>query len=282
LEKIPIPHAKVESVAQKRENLEAAKKRKAWIRETVSKEYQKHRPKIPLPENFRLLRRFRQSEISRRLVAQEQYRLKVANVKTKAIKNAAKYEKEYDRLAKELISNKRIARNTNSFYVEAEPKVVFVVRIRGINGVSPKVRKALQLLRLRQIHNGTFVKVNGASMQILKLVEPYITYGTAHLSTIKKLVYKRGHLKIGRSRIRITDNVLIHDHLGKMGIHCVEDVIHEIYTCGPHFKEVNNFLWPFKLSSPKGGYQKKRVHFVEGGDAGNREKYINKFVTRMI
>ncbi len=33
------------------------------------------------------------------------------------------------------------------------------MRIRGINGVSPKVKKILQLLRLRQIQNGVFVKV---------------------------------------------------------------------------------------------------------------------------
>ncbi len=28
--------------------------------------------------------------------------------------------------------------------------------------------------------------------------------------------------------------------LGKYGIICVEDLIHEIYTCGPHFKQVRD------------------------------------------
>ncbi len=27
--------------------------------------------------------------------------------------------------------------------------------------------------------------------------------------------------------------------------------------------QANNFLWPFKLSSPKGGYKKKLNHFIE-------------------
>jgi 60S ribosomal protein uL30 len=85
-----------------------------------------------------------------------------------------------------------------------------LIFILGINGVSPKVKKALQLLRLRQIHNGTFVKVNGASKQILKLVEPYVTYGAANLKTVSDLVYKRGHAKIGRDRIALTDNAIIH------------------------------------------------------------------------
>jgi 60S ribosomal protein uL30 len=79
--------------------------------------------------------------------------------------------------------------------------------------VSPKVRKALQLLRLRQIHNGTFVKVNAASKQILTLVEPYITYGAPTLKSVSDLVYKRGHAKIGRDRIPLTSNTLIHGTL---------------------------------------------------------------------
>jgi hypothetical protein len=36
--------------------------------------------------------------------------------------------------------------------------------------------------------------------------------------------------------------------LGSKNILCVEDLIHEIYTVGPAFKEASNFLWPFKLS----------------------------------
>jgi large subunit ribosomal protein L7e len=63
----------------------------------------------------------------------------------------------------------RMAREAGNFYVPAEPKLAFVIRIRGINGVSPKVRKVLQ------IFNGTFVKLNKASINMLWIVEPYIT-----------------------------------------------------------------------------------------------------------
>jgi large subunit ribosomal protein L7e len=62
----------------------------------------------------------------------------------------------------------------------------------------------------------------------------------------------------------------------------MEDIVHEIFTCGPYFKFVNKFLWPFKLNPPRGGFVKKRVHFTEGGDAGNRELYINKLIRRML
>ncbi len=50
---------------------------------------------------------------------------------------------------------------------------------------------------------------------------------------------------------------------------------------GPHFKECTNFLWPFKLNSPKGGIDRKRLHYVEGGQAGNREANINGLVRQM-
>jgi large subunit ribosomal protein L7e len=69
--------------------------------------------------------------------------------------------------------------------------------------------------------------------------------------------------------------------LGKHGIICIEDLIHEILTVGPHFREANNFLWPFKLKAPLGGLKKKRNHYVEGGDAGNREDKINELIRRM-
>lgn len=52
-----------------------------------------------------------------------------------------------------------------------------VFLLRSINGVSPKVRKVLQLLRLRQIFNGVFVKLNKASINMLRIAEPYIAWG---------------------------------------------------------------------------------------------------------
>jgi large subunit ribosomal protein L7e len=101
------------------------------------------------------------------------------------------------------------------------------------------------------------------------------------LKTVKELVYKRGFAKINGQRIPITDNSIIEQHLGKHGIICVEDLIHEIFTVGPHFKEANKFLWPFKLTTPKGGFSKVTNHYNEGGDFGNREDQINKLVRRM-
>ncbi|KAH7859780.1 hypothetical protein Vadar_005394 [Vaccinium darrowii] len=53
-------------------------------------------------------------------------------------------------LGKDLIRLKREARLKGGFYVSPEAKLLFIVRIHGINAMDPKTRKILQLLRLRQ------------------------------------------------------------------------------------------------------------------------------------
>ena len=198
------------------------------------------------------------------------------------VKRCEQYEKEYKQMDADLIAKRREAHNKGEYFVEGEGRLAIVVRIRGINQVSPKVKKTLQLLRLRQIHNAVFVRLNKATKEMLRIVEPYIAYGYPNLKTVRSLIYKRGYAKLNNPRVPITSNEQIEKVLGKFGIFSVEDLIHEIYTVGPHFKQCNNFLWTFKLNSPDGGFSKKLLHFNEGGDYGNHEVLIGKLVNRMI
>jgi large subunit ribosomal protein L7e len=194
-----------------------------------------------------------------------------------------KYDKEYASHQRKLIAARRQAKTAGNFFVEPEAKLLFVTRIVGIIKLSPKPRKVLQLLRLKQLHNGVFLKVNKPILQMLKLVQPYVTYGYPSLKTVRELIYKRGYGTINKCRIPLNDNEIISQHLGQHGIHGIEDLIHEIYTVGPHFKQASNFLWPFKLSAPRGGFKCKRHGFCEqrGGDWGNREELINELISRM-
>lgn len=146
----------------------------------------------------------------------------------------------------------------------------------------PKPRKVLQLLRLRQINNGVFVKLNKATINMLRIAEPYIAWGYPNLKTVRDLIYKRGYGRVRGQRIPLKDNTIIENRLGKMNIICIEDLIHEIFTVGSHFRQANNFLWYFKLNNPKGGWRKKVTHYVEGGDFGNREDKINVLLRNMI
>merc|ERR1711935_464644 len=90
-------------------------------------------------------------------------------------KRAEKYVKEYRASARDVIRLKRQARKAGNFYVPETAKVAILVRIKGINAVAPKVRKVLQLFRLRQINNAVFVKLNKATIN---------------------MVYKRGYGKV--------------------------------------------------------------------------------------
>merc|ERR1712166_1214280 len=116
--------------------------------------------------------------------------------------------------------------------------------------------------------------------------EPYVAYGYPSLKATRELIYKRGFGKkktMGQAqRVTLNCNDDIEVALGDHGINCFEDLIHEIYTVGPAFKQANNFLWPFKLNSAKGGLPKKRLGFNEGGQCGNREQYMSSLIFRML
>jgi len=209
----------------------------------------------------------------------------VAAKTAEAAKRAEGYAAGYAAEAKELVSMKRAARAKGTFYVEPEPKLLFVMRLRGINGMHPKSRHIMKVLRLLQIHNGVFMKVNKATMNNLVKVDPYIMYGYPNLKSVRDLVYKRGFGKVGGSRVPLTDNSIIEKALSektKGAVICIEDIVNQLYTCGPYFKEVSKFLWPFKMNNPVGGFSRIRNHFVEGGDCGNREEYVNDLIRRML
>jgi len=209
---------------------------------------------------------------------------KKANKKKRGVifKRAESYVKEYRDAEREKIRLARLSRQEGSFYVEEQPKLVFVIRIKGISKIAPKPRKILQLLRLLQLNNGVFIRLTKATQEMLTIVDPYIAYGYPNLKSIRELIYKRGYGKINKQRIPLTDNQLIEDALGKFGIVCMEDLIHEIATVGPNFKQASNFLWPFKLSNPTGGFRTRKFkHYIEGGDLGNREENINALIKQM-
>ena len=93
------------------------------------------------------------------------------------------------------------------------------------------------MLRLLQINNGIFVRLTKATIEMLRIVEPFIAYGYPNLKSVRELVYKRGYGKVNKQRLPLADNAIIEEHLGKYGIVCIEDLIHEIYTVGPNFKQ---------------------------------------------
>merc|ERR1711912_220277 len=160
-------------------------------------------------------------------------------------KNAEKYVKEYRAIAKQRVRMHRQAKAAGNHFVDGEAKLMFVVRIRGLADMHPKTKKILQLMRLRQMNMGVFMKASKPALEMIKRVEPYLSYGYPSLKTVR-------------------------------------DLVHEIVTVGPKFREANNFLWPFKLRPAKGGQAKKRKGYCEGGQAGNREDQMNNLIQKML
>ena len=236
-----------------------------------------------VPESFKK-KADTQAAIAKSKAAAAAQKAKDATATEAAItKKAEQYEKEYAAAEEAAIANRRKAKANNQIYVPAEDKLFFVVRIRGTIGVSPKVKKILQLFRLRQLHNAVFVRVNAATVNMLRLIEPYVAYGCPSLKSVRELVYKRGFGKVNGQRIPLSSNAVIAEALGKYDIVCVEDLIHEIVTVGENFKEAANFLWPFKLPSPKGGYDGKMLnHHNEDGAAGNQGANVNRLIKKLM
>ena len=194
-----------------------------------------------------------------------------------------KHWESFKKQQSDLVDLQRQAKANGELYVPDQPKFLLVVRIKGINKVAPKERKILQLLRLRQLHNAVLVKNNVAVMNMVRRVDAYVTYGYPSHRVLRALLYKRGYGKINKQRIPITDNAVVEKGLGEHGIKCVEDLLNELWTFGPKFKEANNFLWPFKLDSPKGGFKAKRHQYMDNrGDQGPRDIFINRLVERML
>ncbi|KDB24186.1 60S ribosomal protein L7 [Trichophyton interdigitale MR816] len=237
---------------------------------------------VLVPETLLKKRKSQEKARANRTAEREKRRKANKNKRAVIFKRAESYVKEYRDAEREKIRLARLSKQEGSLYVPAQPKLVFVVRIKGINKIAPKPRKILQLLRLLQINNGVFVKLTKATAEMLTIVDPYIAYGYPNLKSVRELIYKRGYGKINKQRVALTDNQLIEENLGKYGIVCMEDLIHEIYTVGPNFKQASNFLWPFKLSNPTGGFRTRKFkHFIEGGDTGNREENINALIKQM-
>ncbi|KLJ09546.1 60S ribosomal protein L7 [Blastomyces silverae] len=237
---------------------------------------------VLVPET--LLKKRKSQEQARAATNAELIKRKQANKEKRTVifKRAESYVKEYRDAEREKIRLARLAKQQGNFEVPAEHKLVFVVRIKGINKIAPKPRKILQLLRLLQINNGVFVRLTKATQEMLTIVNPYIAYGYPNLKSVRELIYKRGYGKINKQRIALSDNQIIEENLGKYGIVCMEDLIHEIYTVGPNFKQASNFLWPFKLSNPTGGFRTRKFkHYIEGGDIGNREENMNALIKQM-
>uniref|UniRef100_A0A8D2AMR9 60S ribosomal protein L7-like 1 n=1 Tax=Sciurus vulgaris TaxID=55149 RepID=A0A8D2AMR9_SCIVU len=142
--------------------------------------------------------------------------------------------------------------------------LAFVVRFQRISGVSLLVQSTIARLRLKKIFSGVFVKVTPQSLKMLRIVEPYVTWGFPNLKSVWELILKRGQ-----------------EHLGRFDVICLEDLIHEIAFPGKYFWEISKFLCPFHHSMARHA-TKNRVGFLkEMGLPGYWGERINQLIRQL-
>ncbi|XP_017462819.1 PREDICTED: 60S ribosomal protein L7-like [Rhagoletis zephyria] len=85
---------------------------------------------------------------------------------------------------------------------------------------------------------------------MLRIAEPYITWGYPNLKSVRELICKRGIVKHNHQRVPISENFVIERKLRKAhDIQCVDYLAREIFNVGSHFKKASNFLRSFKLNT---------------------------------
>ncbi|XP_077017942.1 ribosomal protein uL30-like isoform X1 [Tamandua tetradactyla] len=239
------------------------------------------RKKIPLvPENL-LKKRKAYQALKATQAKQALLEKKQRKGKQFRFKRLESFLIDSQRQQRDKIRLKRLEVKPHGLEMPDEHSLAFVIRIQRINGISLLVRRTIERLRLRKIFSGVFVKVTPTTLKMLRTVEPYVTWGFPNLKSVRELILKRGQAKVKNKKIPLTDNTVIEEHLGRFGVICLEDLIHEIAFPGNYFQRISQFLCPFHLSVARHATKNKVGFFKEMGSPGYRGKSINQLIRQL-
>lgn len=166
---------------------------------------------------------------------------------------------------------------------KSNQKLILVMRHAGKKIFDETTNNIMKALKLSLRHNAVFLENSKENQILLKVVEPFVVFGYPTIATIRELVFKKGFARVDGKKTPIQSNTMIEEQLGDKGIICLEDIIHEIFTVGPNFQAVTEFMSPFLLSSPREGWKKKvSVPFKRGGEYGDRGTGINDLISLCV
>ncbi|KAL9256531.1 Large ribosomal subunit protein uL30z-like protein [Drosera capensis] len=211
----------------------------------------------------------------------EERKWKIKANKQLTFKRAEQYIKEFRGKELDLVRMKYRARKFRAAPGKLKTQLLFVIRIQGKFEVHSVTKKTLYSLGLGKLFTGVFLEANKGNLAKLQRVEPYVTYGYPNFKNVRDLIFKKGIARINQEKVPLTNNLIIEQELGKYDIISIEDIVHQIASVGPHFKEVTKFLCPFNLSKPTSGIQGIKNRFKDGGDSGNREEKLNELINKM-
>ena len=138
---------------------------------------------------------------------------------------------------------------------------IAIVLVRGLAGLTQKVKDTLAMLRLTRKNFCVVVPNNPVYVGMINKVKDYVTWGVIDDATYSELIEKRGEEYKGR----------LEDSKKKYNYKTLR-------VNGKHYKPY------FRLNPPKKGFGRKgiKVAFKVGGALGNRNEAINDLIKRML
>lgn len=109
------------------------------------------------------------------------------------------------------------------------------------------LKKILRELRIMSFNAGVFLPNTVETLDKLKIIAPFVTWGNPCFEIVDDMMHKCASIESKKKMVKLSDNALIEEYLGDVGMFCVEDLVNEIFSCGPNFTEVSQKLCPFKL-----------------------------------
>ena len=151
-----------------------------------------------------------------------------------------------------------------------------VVQVRGTLGMNYKFKDTLKFLKLVRKNSCSVVENNRTSLGMLVKLKDYVTWGEISPETYKELLEKRG---------RIAGNKILTEAYIKSKVNMdYAEFVKNFFDGKIKMKDVPGLKKYFRLTPPKGGYEKKGIkkQYSIGGALGYRKEAINILLKKMM
>lgn len=173
---------------------------------------------------------------------------------------------------------------------------VAVVRVRGTVNVDGRIKRTLDLLKLKYKNNCNVIELNDTYKGMLAKVKDYVTYGPIDKEVFKEMLLKRGEIlqnKIKQNNApkdakkeKKKEKIKINDETIKsinQNFNSVDEFVNAFFENKAKLRDIN-LKSPFRLSPPSKGFERKgiKIPYTLGGALGDRGTAINDLLKRMI
>lgn len=168
----------------------------------------------------------------------------------KFVKNARQKHYEQRRINKVKAKTKNWP---NPKIRHGKSKALAVVR-NGRPGGCPESRAVLRFMNLKKKNTLIMVRNSPETLRKLMIAEPFIYWGPISFKTCFNLIHKKAMFKApggDAPRVMLSDNTLIEEHLGDIGLLCTEDLAACLHNVDDHFEKVKKRLFAFELDETR-------------------------------